>query len=469
MAVNIPLEIRKLLYVQNPKKTSVTSAISDLRRLYSNGLLNQQQIFKDQQIHHKIETKNIYISEIKSINTQLKTIKNESEKRRLRIQKNEIFKQKEGLEEIIQNHRETNHAIINGISNKINAHLSSQKKTEKLLGTLMLNYSTEDSNLRMLVNSQTKPIYQTTLISLMLKDLIDSKYNFKNSKIKSIVNNLEIPKEGKRTDIQENYEILCEQLFTPITQAIYIHQLGLNSPQSKKILEENEQTLNDKQRIEYLKTSQLKSLEFLMYGINVIRPKLDTKQQETEWIQESKSKILFIRDIIKSINSGKGELGEIIKVCQQYTALIIQDKPKYNSGLEIHAYQLMQSRAKEKKINPIFTERLLSTMGQFPIGTGILTYESDYSSIEKAIVTKLYPKNPKEPTIRKVTRRELYQRPKSEETLQQKNNLIFTFKNIPKDLQEKYKNQPTNQNNKPMLFWKPNSVFGNRIQEQHLW
>ncbi len=481
MSVSIPLELQKLLYIKKDNNASMSSQVSELRKIYSTGLIKQLQIYETEKIKKKYVMKNHLTKEIKKSLIEIQNAKQE-EQRALSRERNLIIMKRRDLETVLENYSETNNALLTGISNKISHHMQSQKKTEKLLGTIMLQAPTTNKKLRIKLNSESKPVYMSTMASLLIKDLIENGHTFESQYIQEIVSNLNIPnkQDTKITETEENFEVLSTKLFSQITQGIYIHQLGLQSESSQKILKEKKgdnSEISKEQRCEFLKQSSKISLEFLIFGISAQRPKLDTKEQETEWKKKVRKELNFKSEVIKSINHANGEIGEILKVCQLYTSLMLQDKEHEQQGLENYAYKIMKSRSEQGKLNQQFCEKLLNIMGQFPIGSGLFMMnqtlpghkDKNPNLIEKAIVTKIYPKNPQEPFIKKVTRNELYYKYEEQGTLIKCENLTFNFNKLSPLKQKNFKQQYSPDQEKANRFWKPNDIFNSRISEKNLW
>jgi hypothetical protein len=452
-----PRKIDKLIY--KTSNVPATTQISELRKLYNQGLLAQFDEFEKNKIPIAIVCEKKLTTVIKNLLIELKTTPQLPKEYQEKLKKLKVLKEnRQVYRESILEHKKHTYASLDAISNRIIAQTTTHKKVEQILGTLMLNYSTTSNELRVRTNSESKSIYISVLAINLVKDLIEQEYKFKNIYINQtlkLIETEELPKQ----------QTLEERIYSPIVQGVYIQQLGLKSVNSQQMLEDNKYKLDPKQREEYLTESMKSSLEFLLYGLSPVAPRINSKEEETIWKQESDKKVAFIRNTFNTADGKSGELKEILKVCQIYTSLILPDSHKQIENSHIKAYEALKTLSEKSKVNPHFAKKLMQMTGKFPPGTGLFIYEE--GSIERAIVTRLYPDTPEEPTAKTISRGGIFNKSLPETIIEKKQNLFYNYRNIPEYLRKPFEMQYSEESKKKI--WKPNDLFGRTISGNTLW
>ena len=470
MLNTIPKNMFNLLYRRNSKNMTINGKINYIRHLYSHGLVHQQDEFYKQEL----ERKNLKLPELERKQKTLLDLINKNRENsnfqlgQARQERREVMTEKTDIKDTLTYHREINHDLLNKISSEITSQFSSKRNLEILLGTLSIAYETNPKNqaLRIKRNTESKPIYMSAISALLIQNLIENNYKF-NSKYVS-----EIIQKHEDNETPNSQEMFTE-IQKPLVKGIYLQYLGHTSPSSKIMTETDSppKILTTQEREKLLKLSKNAGKIFFENAVDAIPPKFDTHQEKEEFEKGIESQLSFITSTITSLNNSKSEIGQLLKVCQVYTSFMLPDKPRVVENSHIKAYDIMIQLAKDKKINPIFTSRLLSMMGKFPLGTGLYFFDQDNKSIDKVIVTRTNPENPNEPITKRTLKKFKKVNESEELIISQKSNLYF------KEIRRKFDINKTNfrvqfnegdENLK--FYWKPNeSLKHGHIDEDKVW
>lgn len=467
------VEVLEKNRVQNKTTANVSSQIGTIKRTYSRQIIPQINSFYQENI---IET----VEERKKLNQEITKLVNNYEGLTAREEMrnagnaNRKNREKEILEDKISQFRKESNEHLDSISSKISNNLSSKRRIERFLGNLSLIHSNDNSS-NSLNNSYLKPIYTSSLAITLLKDLIDTGYQFQDKVINSTVS--ELKKAKNKEEESENFELLSKTLFEPIIKSIFIYHASLKSENSKEILGDDKE-VSSKVRSQYLRSSKKTSLEYLIYGVNASHPEFENKEELIKWSKAKKEELLFMKEFISSINTKKSEISQILQICQQYTSFILPDKEYEIHDLNVHAYQVLQNRANDGKINHLFTNRLLKIMGKFPIGTGIHYYDTQCPSkskcLEKGIVTRIYPESHNKPVIKQLSSKGILVKDisnikKENFVVKKENNLFYSINSFPFEITRNYIVQNQGKDKKFPLTWNPDNSIAHTIDIGQIW
>ena len=124
---------------------------------------------------------------------------------------------------------------------------------------------------------------------------------------------------------------------------------------------------------------------------------------------KSKFNLFFIKILLKSAVSPKQGIGNILKVPQIYSSIILSTKPSYNYKLLPKVFKALNQNAEKGICCQSVVTALHRIVGDFPLGFGITYIPQDEEGntndhYEYAIVTQFYPQDAKEPICRTATR-----------------------------------------------------------------
>jgi len=282
------------------------------------------------------------------------------------------------------------------------SHEDTIKKTSRVLATLQL-LSPPDSRQLLVSNQRRKPIYRAILSILLLEQLLKDK----------LITNKYILVHAK--DKQENFERYKRLVLIPIMLAAMLMDIGQVHPDALLILKGEEgkkdefRALEQQERIDLLKISYKQSLQYITQGLGQDAYTGNSKSERDLFNQQEKDKVLFIRTLLKSAIHPEKGVGNLLKIPQIYTSVVLSTKKGFSYGSLPKIFMLLDKGAEKGSHSQEVVDSLLKIMGIFPPGFGI-TYiprdsdRRDMDRYEYAIVSHLYPEDPHAPICRAVTR-----------------------------------------------------------------
>jgi hypothetical protein len=304
------------------------------------------------------------------------------------------------------------------------------KKTAKLLGSLLLITPAHGRYVQP-ENEKSKHLYKAALC-LRLTDRLILEGNMMSNFILKHCNNENIDEETesfKNDDFRENVQI-------PIIMAALLQDIGNYHPDAQHILKGKDgkldpyRPLTPEERKLLLKINYRETLKYVTAGIGPGRYIGNSKQEREVYNQEQNTKLKFIRTLLKSWVNPENGIGNLLKIPQVYTSLILSTKPNYDYKLLPKAYNVLGDSAMRGSLNKTTVKAFLTIVGKFPQGYGI-TYiprDSDNLDLERyeyAIVTQLYPQDAQIPTCRQATKNLQYSHSGIDYIMGVNNNLYF--------------------------------------------
>ncbi len=291
----------------------------------------------------------------------------------------------------------------------------SNRKSAQCLGTIQLSSPTEGSKVAT-TNELSKPVYKA-ILSLRLLDYICMNKVIKDPYLTHFVAG--IPKDSFLQFAQlepTKYQRFLDYVKVPLVMAALIQDIGNYHPDARAILvgEDGEQdpyrTLEIEDRKALLQINYRETIKFLVEGIGFQKYVGNSRNERDQFDLDQRRKVLFIKQLLKgSIKPGEG-IGNLLKVPQIYSSIVLSTKSSYNYKVLPKVYQALNQNAERKSCSQAIVDVLYKITGMFPQGYGI-TYipnEVDGSPsnfYEYAIVTQLYPKVPEQPLCRIATRK----------------------------------------------------------------
>ena len=282
----------------------------------------------------------------------------------------------------------------------------------RALGTLQLLSPTEGKDIAR-QNQKTKHLYKSILAIKLLHHLLETdKLSEQYIKDRFLANNdYMIGKEEKdimhspfRTDVE-----------IPLIIACLCQDIGQTHPDAVAILkgengdQDEFRTLEKEERNQLLKINYSQSLRFITHGLGVSKYVGNSRAERDQFQINEKSKLQFMRNLLKSsINPGEG-IGNLLKVPQVYCSVVMSTKANYSYDALPRANVVMDKGAELGAFNKEVSDALITILGVFPQGYGIcyIPKDSDGFDLERyeyAVVNSLYPKALDIPTCRVATR-----------------------------------------------------------------
>jgi hypothetical protein len=318
------------------------------------------------------------------------------------------------------------------------------RKSAKLLGTIQLSIDTESQQV-VSEHERSKPLYKAVLCLRLLDRLfLDGglNSNFIVSRLKGI------SREDYLTFAEiapQQHHDFMEQVKLAVVVAAILQDIGNFHPQAQQVLygedgfADPHRTLEPQDRKKLLLINHTETLNYVVSGLGVGKYVGDSKVDRDLYDKTEKEKLIFINHLLKSwINPEQG-IGNLLKVPQIYTSIVLSTKPNYDYKLIPQVYQVLSQNVEKGFCNKSVVRSLQKITGMFPQGFGV-TYVPkdsdghDLDRFEYAIVNHLYPKHFKCPMCRSATRNLTFIARGNDVLVGEKNNLYFpdTVKSLTK-------------------------------------
>jgi len=363
----------------------------------------------------------------------------------------------------------------------------SNRKSAQVLGTIQLVSPTEGNKVATL-NEEHKPLYKSVLCLRLLDRLcIDEKVV--EPYIKKAL--ADVTPEKYQTfgiDNPEAYKQFVDQVKIPIVMAALLQDMGNNHVDSIAILrgitgiEDPYRTLPLEDRKKLLQVNYRETVKYLVDGIGAGMYIGNSKADRDKFNAVEHKKLLFIKHLLKSAVNPKEGIGNILKVPQIYSSIILSTKASYNYKLLPKVFQALNQNAERGACSQVVVDALVKITGHFPQGYGVtyIPYDQDIDDrYEYAVVCQLYPKNPEQPICRVTTRNLAFMGHGQEVEVKKTSNLYFVetaknFSTISKDrLHEILELLASNYHERKQLdlvprCWQPTEFFTLKAN-QKLW
>jgi hypothetical protein len=152
------------------------------------------------------------------------------------------------------------------------------------------------------------------------------------------------------------------------------------------------------------------TLDFLTSGIGMGDYIGNSRDERDQYKIDEKNRLTFAKHLLKSSINPKNGIGNLLKVPQIYTSIVLSTKSNYNYKLLPKVYQVLNVNAERGHCSQRVVDALYQITGMFPQGYGVVCMPNDAfiesgDCYEYAIVNQLYPENPLEPACRMATRK----------------------------------------------------------------
>ncbi|MCP4320476.1 MAG: hypothetical protein GY787_01180, partial [Alteromonadales bacterium] len=291
----------------------------------------------------------------------------------------------------------------------------SSRKSAQFLGTVQLLSPTEGKRVAK-NNEQSKSIYKAVLCLRLLDSLI-----INGQMIEPYINKF-LPNISAEQYIDfvnhdcEGYQRFVEQVKVPLIMAALIQDIGYYHPKAQKVFcgsdgkQDPFRTLEVKERKELLQINFRETLRYLNDGIGMPTFIGNTKAELEQFTVDEQDKLSFIKLLLKTSVNPKNSVGNILKVPQIYTSIILSTKSSYNYKLLPKVFQVLNKNAELGACAQSVVDGLYKVTGMFPQGFGIVYMPSGElpsagDCYEYGIVNALYPKDPKQANCRMTTRK----------------------------------------------------------------
>lgn len=286
------------------------------------------------------------------------------------------------------------------------------RKSAQVLGTIQLLSPTEGKKIAT-TNEVSKPLYKGILTLRLLDQLCLNKL-MPNSYIDQILKNEEFSAYvNLATENKETYQKFVELVKIPVLMAALLQDIGNYHPEAQKIMlgsdgkKDGFRTLDVEERKALLQINYRETVKYLVDGVGAAMYIGNSKVDRDKFNKKENNKLQFIKYLLKSSVQPKLGLGNLLKIPQIYTSIILSTKESYNYKLLPKVYQALYQNAERGICRKDIVDLLYKITGAFPQGYGVTYIPSDIDEnvrYEYGVVTQLYPENPEEPICRSATR-----------------------------------------------------------------
>lgn len=288
------------------------------------------------------------------------------------------------------------------------------RKSSQLLSTIALLIPREQKKVY-IANELNKPLYKA-ILCLRLLDRLCLDNVLIDPYVKERLGDIS-PKEYTSFALinPEGYQRFINEVKIPVVKAALLQDIGNNHPEAQKILKgidgkENPfRMLEVNDRRNLLQINYRETITYLIDGIGALKYSGNNKEESALFEQTEKRKLLFIKNLIKGSIKPKKGIGNLLKVPQIYSSIILSTKPNYNYGLLPKVYQVLDLNAEKGMCDKTVVHALKTVTGIFPLGYGVTYITVNISGdkqfcYEYAIVKELYPDDAEAPICRTTTR-----------------------------------------------------------------
>jgi len=184
------------------------------------------------------------------------------------------------------------------------------------------------------------------------------------------------------------------------------------------------------EREEYLQRCQSAAQQLVSTGLELLPYRGNSKQEKQQHQTQQLERLNFIRQLIQQQNDPTSLLGNIVKIPQVYSSMVLPGRQRYVYEALPKAGLLLKDSVIRRQLNGVLVQHFLRITGVFPQGFGIaFTPRQQDSALpekyELAIVNQLYPAKLAEPLCRIVSRSLQYRRTGHNIRISIEHNLFF--------------------------------------------
>ncbi len=294
--------------------------------------------------------------------------------------------------------------------------------TARMLGTIQLLSPTRGKNIAA-TNQRHKHLYKAVLALRLLDQLLADQ----------LIKNQYVLNKG----IDDSGVSFRQQIQIPLVMACLLQDIGLQHPAVKTILNGEDQSLDPyrplsaPEREQLLEISFAQSQLYLTEGLGLDTYVGNSKAEREVYGALEDENQSFVLHLLKSAIKPEDGIGNLLKIPQVYTSVVLPSKQNYNYEHLPKVSALLKVGVEKGWYPGSIIESLLKITGYFPQGYGI-TYipkdsdKRDLDRYEYAIVNGLYPPEPEAPICRQVTRNLTFNSFGINLVISAENNLYFS-------------------------------------------
>ena len=222
----------------------------------------------------------------------------------------------------------------------------------------------------------------------------------------------------------------------PLVIAVMLLDAGQLEPEAVSLLVgytgdlDTTRALSPTEREEYLKRSQQATNQLVSTALDILPYKGNSKREKQQHQQLELARLALIRQFTQLQAASGSMLGNILKIPQVYSSMVLPGRQRYSYDALPKASLLLKDSVSRGQLHGLLVQHFLRITGIFPQGFGIAftPARQDNNLPEKyelAIVNQLYPLKMSEPLCRIVSRNLQYRRSGQNCVVSMEHNLYF--------------------------------------------
>lgn len=304
-----------------------------------------------------------------------------------------------------------------------------QMLSSRFLGTLMLLTRGPERNFARM-HQRLKPLYKAVLTMRLIDKTSD--LTLPDNRYLRYVKGSVLRFKGD----EEAREKWREEVALPVICCALLQDIGLQAPEAITLLHGSDHNLDEfrlldeSSRKALLKINYTQTVDYLSNGLGIPRYIGNDKAERSRFLQRHQALNGFKLALLKDTYLSKMGIGELIKIPQVYTSIVLSTKPDFSKKNLPKGYVFIEQLAKKGALNTELAKAFVQIVGYFPLGFGVTYIPRSEKGIDReqyecAIVTRLNPAHPAEPVCRPVTRNLAYISSGSDEVIKKSSNLFF--------------------------------------------
>ncbi|MFC7000540.1 hypothetical protein ACFQMB_02410 [Pseudobowmanella zhangzhouensis] len=205
--------------------------------------------------------------------------------------------------------------------------LEENNRAAKLLGTVFM-IQPDEGRRRLTLNGRAKHLYKACL-SLRLLDRLLSADLIKDPFIK---NRADILKQSQNGNVEMAQATYRDDIKIPLIMACLLQDIGRMHPDAQRILHGPDRNMNEfrtlslEERTQLLQITSIQTMLFVRDGIGLGRYVGNSREERDQFVRLEQLRLSFILRVIKSSITGEGDIGDLIKIPQIYSSVVLSTK-----------------------------------------------------------------------------------------------------------------------------------------------
>jgi len=308
-----------------------------------------------------------------------------------------------------------------------------KRKSAELLGTMQLLLPTEGSKVAV-ENERSKPLYRAVLALRLLDQICLKNFSSEDTLVQELMALVAFDFNELSSGSAEALRQFKDLVKIPVLMAAILQDIGHYHPNAQKIIQgvngklDCFRTLELEERKALLQINYRETINYLLNGIGVVNYLGDSVAERGAFDSTQTQILCFVKQLIMSSFQPKLGVGNILKIPQIYTGIVLSTKNNYNYKLLPRVYQALYKNAEAGRCSRQVVDALYQITGDFPQGFGVIYIPNDVDQgvrYEYAIVTQLYPEKPNEPKCRIASRQLTFIGHGHDLVVKKSNNLYF--------------------------------------------